>query len=136
MEWVQQNIGNVLIVLVLAWLVWKRFIAPKLSGVKAMSATDYHAFRQEDHTLLDVRSSTEWTSGHPPQALHIELGQISTRMNELPKDKPLVVICASGNRSAMAATKLANSGFELVYNFSGGMGSWKSAGLPVKTGAS
>jgi len=47
---------------------------------------------------------------------------------------PLVVICASGNRSAMAATKLAKAGFEPVYNFSGGMGSWKSAGLPVKSG--
>jgi rhodanese-related sulfurtransferase len=50
------------------------------------------------------------------------------------KDLPLVVICASGNRSAMAATKLANAGFEPVYNFSGGMGSWQAAGLPMKSG--
>jgi len=134
MDWIQGNIGTVLIAVVISWVLWKRLVAPKLSGVKTMSAGDYHAFRNEEHTLLDVRSSAEWASGHPAKALHIELGQISARMSELPKDKPLVVICASGNRSAMAATKLANSGFDLVYNFSGGMGSWKSAGLPVKSG--
>jgi len=55
-------------------------------------------------------------------------------MGELATDKPFVVVCALGNRSALAATKLAQSGFENVYNFSGGMGSWKGAGLPVKMG--
>ncbi len=134
MEWIQQHIGNILIAMVIAWLLWKRFIAPKLSGVKSMAAGDYHGFRNEEHTLLDVRSSAEWESAHPTKALHIELGALSQRMHELSKDKPLVVICASGNRSAMAATKLANAGFEPVYNFSGGMGAWKGAGLPVKSG--
>ena len=135
MEWIEQNTGNILVAIVIGWLLWKRLIAPKLSGVKTMSAADYLAFRNEDHTLLDVRSSAEWQSGHPASAVHIELGDVLKRMHEIPKDKPLVVICASGNRSAMAATQLAKSGFEPVYNFSGGMGSWKGAGLPVKKGA-
>lgn len=134
MDWVQQNIGNILIGSFILWLLWKRLIAPRLSGVKSMSAADYHTFRNEKHTLLDVRSKGEWQSGHPSHAMHIELGEVSQRMHEIDKDKPLVVICASGNRSAMAATKLANAGFETVYNFSGGMGAWQSAGLPVKQG--
>lgn len=134
MEWVEQHVGNILIAIVIGWLIWKRFIAPKLSGVKSMSISNYHVFRHEEHTLLDVRSTSEWESGHPSNAIHIELGEIFKRMNELSKDKPLIVICASGNRSAMAATKLANAGFAAVYNFSGGMGSWKGAGLPVKSG--
>ncbi|MDQ6952882.1 MAG: rhodanese-like domain-containing protein [Mariprofundaceae bacterium] len=134
MDWVQQNIVNIIVGTLIFWLLWKRFIAPKLSGVKSISATDYHQFRNEAHTLLDVRSDSEWQSGHPSTAIHIELGQINQRMDELSKDKALVVICASGNRSAMAATKLANAGFEPVYNFSGGMGSWEGAGLPVKQG--
>jgi len=135
MAWVQQNVGNILIAVVITWLLWKRLIAPKLSGVKSMTISDYHTLRNEEHTLLDVRSTGEWQSGHPSNAVHIELGEISKRMHELPKDKPLIVICASGNRSAMAATKLANAGFEPVYNFSGGMSSWKSSGLPVKLGS-
>jgi len=134
MDWIQANIVNILIGAFVFWMLWKRFIAPKLAGVKSMSVADYHDFRNEKHTLLDVRSDGEWQSGHASHAVHIELGQISQRLQELPKDKPLVVICASGNRSAMAASKLASAGFEPVYNFSGGMGSWQSAGLPVKQG--
>ena len=134
MEWFQQNIVNILIGILMFWLVWKRLIAPKLSGVKSMSASEYLNFRHEDHTLLDVRSLGEWQSGHPSKATHIALGEINSRMGELPKDKPLIVVCASGNRSAMAATKLAQSGFDDVYNFSGGMSSWQAAGLPVKSG--
>jgi len=134
MDWIQQNIVNIIIGMLVFWMLWKRLVAPKLSGVKSMSAGDYQSFRHEDHTLVDVRSGGEWQSGHPSRAIHIELGQVSQRMHEIPKDKPLVVICASGNRSAMAATKLANAGFEPVYNFAGGMGAWQSAGLPVKQG--
>jgi len=134
MEWVQQNIINILIAVLIFWMLWKRLIAPKLSGVKNMSAEDYMQFRQQEHCLIDVRSSGEWESGHPTTAIHMELGEVSKRMGELATDKPLVVVCASGNRSALAATKLAQSGFENVYNFSGGMGSWKGAGLPVKMG--
>lgn len=134
MDWIQQNIANILIAALVFWVLWKRLIAPKLSGVKNMSASDYHLFRNEDHTLLDVRSIGEWKLGHPSKAVHIALGEINARMQEIPKDKPLVVICASGNRSAVAATKLARTGFDEVYNFSGGMGSWQSAGLPTESG--
>ncbi len=54
------------------------------------------------------------------------------RSDEIPLDQPVVVICASGNRSAMAATKLAKLGFTTVYNFSGGMSAWGGTQLPVK----
>ncbi|PCI43976.1 MAG: rhodanese [Proteobacteria bacterium] len=134
MDWIQQNIINILIGTFVCWILWKRFIAPKISGVKSMSASDYQHFRHEEHTLLDVRSLGEWESGHSGKAVHISLGEINARMDELAKDKPLVVICASGNRSVVAATKLAQAGFDDVYNFSGGMGSWLAAGLPVKSG--
>jgi len=135
MDWIQQNIINILIFSLIAWMLWKRLIAPKLSGVQSMSASDYHQFRHENHVLIDVRSANEWQSGHPTHAQHIELGSIKSKLDHIPKDKPLVVICASGNRSAMAATLLAQAGFAPVYNFSGGMGSYQSAGLPVKQGA-
>lgn len=134
MDWIQQNIVNILIGGFVFWIVWKRFIAPKISGVKSMAASNYLSFRDQEHTLLDVRSLAEWESGHPSKAVHIALGEINSRISELAKDKPLVVICASGNRSVVAATKLAQAGFDDVYNFSGGMGSWQAAGLPVKAG--
>ena len=134
MEWIQDNIITVVFAALMFWILWKRLVAPKLAGVKNMAASDYMTFRRDEHTVLDVRSVGEWESGHPSQAMHIALGELAQRMHEIPKDKPLVVVCASGNRSAMAATQLAQSGFENVYNFSGGMGAWRSAGLPIKSG--
>jgi len=126
---------NIVMALLLGWMVWRRVIAPRLSGVQSISASDYLQMRNEPHTLVDVRQSGEWKSGHPTAAVHIPLGEVAGRMHELQQDKPVVVICASGNRSAMAATKLAKCGFSTVYNFSGGMGAWKSAGLPTRSGA-
>jgi len=134
MAWIQENMINILIAALLAWMLWSRLLAPKLSGVKSMSASDYLNFRHENHAIVDVRSASEWQSGHPSQARHIPLGEVGKRMEELDKSQPIVVICASGARSSMAATQLAKAGFDTVYNFSGGMGSWQSAGLPTKKG--
>ncbi len=132
MDWMQQHIVNILLFLFVLFLLWKRFLAPKFLGIKSISAADYHAFRKQDHTLIDVRSSAEWRSGHAAKAKHIELGSLQQQMQRIPKDKPVVLICASGNRSMMASVKLAKAGFKQVYNFSGGMGAWQAAGLPVQ----
>jgi len=135
LQFLQDNVLNILMALVLGWMLWKRLIAPKLSGVQSISASEYLTqMRREPHTLVDVRQPGEWKSGHAKLALHIPLGEISSRMHEIPKDKPVVVVCASGNRSAMAATKLAKGDFAHIYNFSGGMSAWKSAGLPIQSG--
>ncbi|MDX8406921.1 MAG: rhodanese-like domain-containing protein [Mariprofundaceae bacterium] len=134
MDWMQQNPGYVLMALFVGWMLWRRMIAPKLSGVAGMSAGDYMQLRDRPHVLLDVRSAGEWAAGHAPDALHIPLGEVSSRKHEIPADRPVVVVCASGNRSAVAATSLARQGFKPVYNFSGGMGAWQSAGLPVRSG--
>jgi rhodanese-related sulfurtransferase len=134
MQFMQQNAVYVFIALLMGWLLWQRIIAPKLSGVKSISASEYMKMRNQPHVLLDVRQSGEWASGHPKAARHMPLGEVARRMQEIEQGKPVVVICASGNRSAMAATTLAKSGFATVYNFSGGMGAWQSAGLPVSSG--
>jgi len=134
MQFMQQNAVYVFIALLMGWLLWQRIIAPKLSGVKSISASEYMQMRNQPHVLLDVRQSGEWASSHPKAARHMPLGEVARRMQEIEQGTPVVVICASGNRSAMAATTLAKSGFATVYNFSGGMGAWQSAGLPVSSG--
>jgi len=134
MQFMQQNAVYIFMALLIGWMLWQRVIAPKLSGVKSLSASAYMQMRKQPHTLLDVRQSGEWAKAHPVPAIHIPLSEINQRMQELDKQIPVVVICASGNRSAMAATKLANTGFDSVYNFSGGMGAWQAAGLTVKSG--
>ncbi len=74
--------------------------------------------------IVDVRESGEYADGHIPRAKHISLGQLVHRLQELPKDKTVVVGCRSGSRSHKAAELLSEAGFRNVYNMSGGMQHW------------
>ncbi|MDX8387816.1 MAG: rhodanese-like domain-containing protein [Ghiorsea sp.] len=132
MQWLEANLVTVIIFAVIAWMVWGRVVRPKLLGIQKMTADKYADFQSEPHTLIDVRSAGEWNGGRASNAIHIPLNEVTQRMNKIPKDKPVVLICASGMRSSMAAVKLAKAGYEPVYNFAGGMGSWCAAKLPTK----
>lgn len=84
-------------------------------------------------TLVDVREDDEWAAGHAPGAVHIPLGELPARVEELaalPDDKPLYIVCRSGGRSARATAWLNASGWDAV-NVDGGMKSWHSEGRPV-----
>lgn len=76
--------------------------------------------RQQGAVLLDVRSAAEFASGNAPGTRNIPLAELSARLSEVPRTVPVVVCCASGTRSAMAAALLKKNGFEAVYN----AGSW------------
>jgi rhodanese-related sulfurtransferase len=84
--------------------------------------------------LLDVRESSEWEAGHIDGAVLIPLAELSTRMTEVPKDKTVLIICRSGNRSAQARDQLRAAGYTQVTSVDGGMNAWIAAGLPVVTG--
>ena len=81
--------------------------------------------------LLDVREDDEWRAGHAPTALHIPLGELAQRFRELPQGRPIVAVCRSGNRSALATESLLRAGLE-VENLDGGMKAWQKAGLPIE----
>jgi rhodanese-related sulfurtransferase len=82
--------------------------------------------------LLDVREPDEWAAGHAPDATFVPLGTVPARIDELPRDRSIVVVCRSGGRSARATEFLAAQGFDVV-NLSGGMKAWAEAGLQVET---
>lgn len=79
---------------------------------------------KEDIILLDVREQYEFDDGHIAGSILIPTGQISRRINELDKNKTIVVICASGSRSAQVARYLVDNGFTKVKNLVGGIMSW------------
>ena len=84
--------------------------------------------------ILDVRTPDEWSTVHIPGATLIPLDQLGSRLNEVPKDKEVVVVCHSGNRSKQGRDILKNAGFSQVTSMAGGMNQWQAAGLPTVTG--
>jgi rhodanese-related sulfurtransferase len=84
--------------------------------------------------ILDVRELREFVQGHIPGAIMIPLRQLKDRMNEIPKDKEIVVVCLSGARSRVGIEILREEGYEKSSSLAGGMNAWKTAGYPIATG--
>ena len=100
---------------------------------RTMTAAEAHqAVTSDGAVLLDVRESPEWQAGHAPQARHLVLSQLQDHLGELPTDRPIITVCRSGRRSAIAANLLTRHGYQAT-NLSGGMNAWATAGLPVIT---
>jgi len=84
--------------------------------------------------VVDVRQVTEYASGHVPAALHIGAGSLQDRLEDLPRDRPIATICASGYRSSVAASLLRAAGFSDVSWVADGLPAWSAHGHPVERG--
>jgi hydroxyacylglutathione hydrolase len=91
------------------------------------------ALGRDGLTVIDVRNRSEWAAGHIPGALHIPLGELPQRLTELPADGTIVTQCASGARSAIAASLLLLAGAASVENLRGGIAGWTNAGFTLTT---
>lgn len=115
---------------------WKQFFTPveSIDAVSAKKIIDENA--QGSVTILDVRQPQEYENGHIPGASLIPLPEIKDRIDEIDQEKPVVVYCAIGGRSRIAAQMLSGKGFSRVYNLSGGIKAWhgNTAHGPVDQG--
>jgi rhodanese-related sulfurtransferase len=94
-------------------------------SIPQVPVSDVH----DDAVLLDVREQDEWDAGHAPGAVHIPLGELPSRLGELPDTDAgtLAVACRGGGRSSRAVAWLSQQGFD-VANLDGGMKAWQGAG--------
>lgn len=90
-----------------------------------------HELYEDGVFLLDVREQFEWDEVHVPNTTLIPLGELPSRVSELPKDAPIVVICRSGNRSDQGRDILLAAGFTNVTSMDGGVVAWRSLGYPT-----
>jgi hydroxyacylglutathione hydrolase len=90
---------------------------------------------REAPMVIDVRQASEYAAGHVPGSIHLGAGELQDRLADLPHDRPLATICASGYRSSVAASLLRQGGFEDVSWVANGLPSWEAAGFPVDVGA-
>jgi hydroxyacylglutathione hydrolase len=104
-----------------------------ISSFPAITAQDLYARREagEDIFFLDVRMDKEWAVERIDGAKHIFVGFLDKRLNEVPRDRPIAVMCSSGLRGSLGASVLQRNGYIDPINVLGGMGGWKKAGLPV-----
>jgi rhodanese-related sulfurtransferase len=133
-QFVQNNMSLVMLAIVSAvMLIWPT-IGRKISGVKEAGVLEAtQLINHRDALLLDVRDDVEFAGGHIASARHVPLLHLKKQVAGLEKfrDKPVVVICRSGARSATGCRVLRNAGFGEVYNFKGGMLAWEKAQMPV-----
>jgi len=134
-EFIQKNIWLVMIAVASgAMLVWplisKRFLRGKELGV----VQAVQLINRQDAVVVDVREPAEFKAGHIPNARNIPHGQIGDRLKELEKfkSKPILLSCATGQRSASACNVLQKAGFADVSSLSGGMNAWLQASMPVE----
>ena len=101
---------------------------------KEISTADAVKLRNEGAFILDVRQPEEWNDYHVPGSTLIPLGELESRVKELPRDKQIVVVCRSGNRSQTGRDILLKAGFAQATSLAGGLSQWKAAGYPTVTG--
>ncbi len=105
---------------------------PSITSVSALELSE--KMKQPKRPLvLDVRQPEEFRTGHILGAKLIPLNELPRRLNELPKDKEIVCVCASGNRSRSATRILVGAGYQAI-NMQGGMLTWSRNGLSMKKG--
>jgi rhodanese-related sulfurtransferase len=134
MAFVQSNWMLILTLVVSGGMLLWPLVNRRMSSMKDVGhVAATQLINRQDAVLLDIRETKDYEGGRLPNAVHIPLSQLGSRAGELAKlaGRPVIVYCASGQRSRMAGGALAKAGFADVYSLAGGYRAWKDAGLPV-----
>jgi len=99
----------------------------------SVSVDEAYQMYQDGTFVLDVRTPEEWNEFHAPNTTLIPLDELASRLNELPKDQPIVVVCRSGNRSQSGRDILLQAGFDAT-SMTGGLNEWRSKGYATVSG--
>lgn len=116
---------------------WEQKNLPVLrSGNIDVQELNTQMWSDEAPLILDVRTTEEWQKSRLPGSINIPLSELEERLHELPQDRDIVIVCASGFRSAAAVGILEQGSFRSVSNLSGGLAAWLEAGQNLNSGPS
>jgi rhodanese-related sulfurtransferase len=116
-------------------LVWPELSRLAGGGAATLGTLEATRLMNQSNTLvLDIRDDKDFAAGHLPRARHIPLKALEGRVAEIQKfkEKPVLVTCRTGNRSASAVRALQRLGFTQVFQLKGGLAAWEQASLPVE----
>jgi rhodanese-related sulfurtransferase len=123
---------TLVIVLLVLWGNYRADSNPSTALPAQISVSEAYDKYQGGAYVLDVRTQEEWDDFHAPNTTLIPLDQLSSRLNEVPRDKEIVVVCRSGNRSQQGRDILLAAGFVQVTSMQGGLNEWRASGYPVE----
>ena len=131
--WIWAVLGLIVVAAVAAFAFLPGLLEPQAVTLPAeVSAAQAFQLREEGAFVLDVRTPAEWEEFHVPGATLIPLDELESRLDEIPVDREVVVMCRSGNRSATGRDILRQAGFEQVTSMAGGIQQWGAAGYPLE----
>jgi rhodanese-related sulfurtransferase len=125
-------VAALVIVLLVIWGNSRANINLSTALPAEISVSEAYNKYQNGTFVLDVRTQEEWDDFHAPNTTLIPLDQLSSRLNEIPRNREIVVVCRSGNRSQQGRDILLDAGFEQVTSMQGGLTEWRASGYPVE----
>ena len=132
MQFIQENILLIAVALASgAMLLWP-YLRRSTGGPSVNPTQATQLINREDALVVDVREPGEYGAGHILGARNVPLARIGEAPVAKKMDKPVIVYCDTGNRSAKAAAALRSQGYARAVNLAGGLGAWQQAGLPVE----
>jgi len=135
LEYLQNNLMMVLVFVSSGIMLFWSIFGNKIRGIKEVDAAGaVQLINHKDAIVLDVREQKEYDDGHILNAKLIPLGKLGERMGELEKyrDRAILVMCRSGQRSSHATAQLTKNGFAQAYHLAGGVMAWQKANLPLE----
>lgn len=132
MKFIQENILLIAVALVSGGMLLWPYLRRTGGGPSVNPSEATQLINREDALVVDVREPGEYGAGHILGARNVPLSRIGEAPVAKKKDKPVIVYCDSGNRSAKAAAALRSQGYAKAVNLAGGLGAWQQAGLPVE----
>ena len=134
--WIFLTAGAVVVIGIILAVVFLKPGGADTAGLPStVSVSQAADLRDQGAFILDVRTHDEWVDYHMPGSTLIPLDELPNRLNELPRDQKIVVVCRSGNRSASGRDILLNAGFTRVTSMTGGLSTWRDQGYPTTTGS-
>jgi rhodanese-related sulfurtransferase len=132
---VQFFIDNIILIAVAfvsgAMLVWPA-IRGRASGPTLSTLQATQLINSRNPQIVDLRKSEEFVKGSLPNARNLPSEKLNERLGELKKDKPVLLVCATGTSAGRVAALLRSRGFVEVFVLAGGIAGWREAGLPLR----
>ncbi len=114
-----------------AMLVWP-LVRGKASGPTLSTLQATQLINSRNPQVVDLRNAEDFAKGSLPNARNIPAAKVAERVGELKKDKPVLLVCATGTSAGRTAALLRSQGYGDVYVLGGGLAAWREAGLPVR----